>query len=209
MQPKQAYDLVAAEYAALIPDTRYESAVDLAVLELFAEMVGPGRRVLDAGCGAGRMTVHLRGRHPDLALTGVDLSPAMLREARRIAPDVEFVQGALEALPFVEESFDGVLVWYSTIHTPDAGLPAVFAELHRVVRPGGAVLLGFQAGRGERRIQHAYGHDLDLLAYLREVDAVADGLTEAGFAVHTRLERGRREEHERHPQGFVLAVRAA
>jgi SAM-dependent methyltransferase len=207
VEPRQAYDLVASEYAALIPDTRYESAIELAVLDLFAQLVGTGR-VLDAGCGTGRMTVHLRERHPNLALTGLDLSAAMLREARTAAPGVDFVQGELAAMPFAEESYDGVLVWYSTIHTPDAGLPAVFAELRRVVRPGGAVLLGFQVGRGERRIQHAYGHDLDLLAYLREVDAVADGLTEAGFAVHTRLERGPREEHERHPQGFVLAVRA-
>jgi SAM-dependent methyltransferase len=212
MEPRQAYDLVAAEYAALIPDTRYESAVELAVLELFAELVADLNHhgsVLDAGCGTGRMIAHLRDRHPDLAFTGLDLSPAMLREARSTASGVDFVQGDLAGLPFPAESFDGVFAWYSTIHTPDEGMPAVFAELHRVVRPGGAVLLGFQAGRGERRIHHAYGHDLDLTAYLHEVEVVAAALAAAGLTVHTRVERGPRADHERHPQGFVLAVRTA
>jgi hypothetical protein len=69
------------------------------------------------------------------------------------------------------------------------------------------LLVGFQAGTGERRIAHAYGHDLDLLAYLHEVDGVAASLTRAGFAVHTRLDRSPRREFERSHQGFVLAVR--
>jgi SAM-dependent methyltransferase len=154
------------------------------------------------------MTAHLHQRHPDLAVTGLDLSAGMLREAARLVPDVEFVQGDLAALPFADGCFDGALVWYSTIHTPDDALSAVFSELARVVRPDGVVLLGFQVGRGERLIEHAYGHDLDLIAYLREVDAVADGLARAGFSVHTRLERAPRSEYERHPQGFVLALRA-
>jgi SAM-dependent methyltransferase len=207
MEAKEAYDLVAGEYAALIPDTRYESVVDLALLELFAQLVGAGR-VLDAGCGTGRMTAHLRARHPELALTGADLSPGMLQQARAAVPGVEFVEGRLESLPFADASFDGVLVWYSSIHTPDAEMPAVFAELARVARPGAPVLLGFQAGRGERLIEHAYDHEnLDLLAYLHDVDAVAAGLADAGFTAHTRVERGPDEVHERHPQGFVLAVR--
>ncbi|KHK95799.1 hypothetical protein LK09_17310 [Microbacterium mangrovi] len=206
MEAREAYDLVAAEYAALIPDTRYETALDLAMIDQFAELVGTGR-VLDAGCGTGRMTAHLRERHPELSLTGVDLSEQMLVQASRAVPGVDFVQGELAALPCASASFDGVLVWYSTIHTPDEGMPAVFAELHRVVRPGGPVLLGFQAGRGERLIERAYGHDLDLIAYLHDVGAVAAGLGAAGFTVHTQLERGPRREFERHPQGSVLAVR--
>ncbi|MDL9977897.1 class I SAM-dependent methyltransferase [Microbacterium sp. ASV49] len=206
MDAKSAYDLVAASYAEIIPDTRYESALDLEMVELFAELVGEGR-ILDAGCGTGRMTAHLLARHPSLSLVGSDLSPEMLRQARLAVPDVEFVEGDLAALPFDDASFDGILVWYSTIHTPDEGLPTVFAELRRVVRDGGAVLLGFQAGSGERLIEQAYGHDgLDLVAYLREVDAVAGGLADAGFVVHTKLERGPRGEFEKRPQGFVLAV---
>jgi len=202
---RQAYDLAAANYAEVLPDTRYESEVDLALIRLFVELVGDGR-VLDAGCGTGRITAYLRSLHPSLGIAGVDLSPEMLREARLAVPDVEFVEGDLAALPFGDASFDGVLAWYSTIHTPSGDLPTVFAELRRVVRPGGAVLLGFQAGSGERLITHAYGHDLDLVAYLREVDAVASGLTDAGLTVHTRLERGRRADYEKHPQGFVLAL---
>jgi ubiquinone/menaquinone biosynthesis C-methylase UbiE len=207
MEVRKAYDTVAEEYARLLPDTAYESELDLALVRLFVDLVGArGARVLDAGCGTGRMTAHLRALDAGLDITGLDLSPEMLRQARLAVPGVEFVEGELASLPFADAAFDGVLVWYSIIHTPDEGLPAVIAELRRVVRPGGVVLLGFQAGTGERRIAHAYGHDLDLLAYLHDVHAVAAGLAEAGFTVHTRLERGPRLEFERSPQGFVLAV---
>lgn len=206
MDAKSAYDLVAANYAEMIPDTAYESALDLEMIELFVDLVGSGR-VLDAGCGTGRMSAYLRSQHPSLAVVGVDLSPGMVEQARALVPGVDFEVGDLTALPFKDGSFDGILVWYSTIHTPDEGLPAVFAELRRVVRDGGPVLLGFQAGSGERLIEQAYGHDgLDLVAYLREVDAVAAGLTDAGFAVHTKLKRGPRAEFEKRPQGFVLAI---
>jgi SAM-dependent methyltransferase len=208
MEAREAYDLAAANYAQEIPDTAYESALDLAMIRLFVEVLGEGVRVLDAGCGTGRMTTHLRALHPPLELIGVDLSPGMLAQARLAVPDVEFVEGDLAALPFADASFDGVLAWYSIIHTPDDGLPAVFAELRRIARPGGPVLLGFQAGSGERLIPHAYGHDLDLLAYRHDVDAVAAALTQAGFEVHTRLDRSPRGEFERSHQGFVLGVAA-
>jgi len=206
METREAYDLAAANYAKEIPDTAFESELDLAMIRLFVELLGERAHVLDAGCGTGRMTTHLRALHPSLELTGVDLSPGMLAQARLAVPDVEFVVGDLGALPFEDASFDGVLAWYSIIHTPDGGLPSVFAELRRVLRPGGAVLLGFQAGSGERLIQRAYGHDLDLLAYRHDVDAVAAALTPAGFDVHTRLDRSPRGEFERSHQGFVLAV---
>jgi SAM-dependent methyltransferase len=207
MEAREAYDLAAANYAQEIPDTAFESELDLAMIRLFVDLIGERVRVLDAGCGTGRMTTHLRALHPPLELTGVDLSPGMLEEARRAVPDVEFVEGDLAALPFADDTFDGVLAWYSIIHTPEVGLPAVFAELRRVLSPGGVLLVGFQAGTGERRIAHAYGHDLDLLAYLHDVDGVAASLTRAGFAVHTRLDRSPRREFERSHQGFVLAVR--
>jgi SAM-dependent methyltransferase len=206
METRDAYDLAAANYAREIPDTAYESELDLAMIRLFVERLGERAQILDAGCGTGRMTVHLRALHPPLELTGVDLSPGMLAEARLAAPDVEFVEGNLAALPFADASFDGVLAWYSIIHTPDSGLPAVFAELRRVLRRGGSVLLGFQAGSGDRLISHAYGHDLDLVAFLHEVETVASHLALAGFEVHTRLDRSPRGEFERRHQGFVLAV---
>ena len=55
---RHAYDTVAEDYATHLPDTRAEAPLDLAMVDAFAEAVASGdrARVLDAGCGAGRMS---------------------------------------------------------------------------------------------------------------------------------------------------------
>jgi len=205
---RSAYDEVAASYAAMIPDTRYEAAVDLAMVEHFVEAI-PVRpaAVLDAGCGTGRMISYLNSLDPDLEISGSDLSPGMLEQARAIHPQRELVQGDNADLPFADDRFDGVLAWYSTIHTPPHQLGRVYREFHRVLRPNGVLLLGFQAGTGDRRLVRPYGHDVDLTAYLHHTPYVRDALAATGFSTVAVLDRGPRGI-EKHAQGFVLASKA-
>ena len=83
----------------------------------------------------------------------------------------------------------------------------MFSEFHRVLRPDGRVLLGYQAGTGERTLSSVYGHEVDFHAFLHDTPSVEAALQSTGFVVEARLDRGpRRTEH--HSQGFVLARRA-
>lgn len=200
-----AYDVVAEDYATHLPDTRAEAPLDLAMVDAFVEAVGPGARVLDAGCGAGRMSRYLADR--GARVDGVDLSPGMVAMARRDHPDLTFGVASLSDLPFSDARFDGVLLWYSVIHTPPPGQPRIFAEAARVLRPGGHVLVGFQSGQGVRDVAPAYrrfGHDIELVRYLYTADAVADRLADAGLTEVCRLVRAARGS-ERDGQAAVLA----
>ena len=103
----------------------------------------PGERVLDLGCGAGTDSlVAAQMVGSDGSVTGIDMTPEMLAKARLSAEtmgaaNVEFVQGEAEALPFPDASFD-VIVSNGVIDLiPDKA--AVFAELFRVLRPGGRI----------------------------------------------------------------------
>ncbi|KAF2412379.1 hypothetical protein B1729_15480 [Microbacterium sp. B35-04] len=204
---RTAYDEVAASYAAMLPDTRYEAAPELAMVQHFVEgLESRPAAVLDAGCGTGRMISHLLTLDPELVIAGSDLSPAMLAEARSRHPELELVAADNAELPFADEPFDGVLAWYSTIHTPPHRLGVVYAEFRRVLRPGGLLLLGFQAGTGQRRLDKPYGHDVDLIAYLHHTPYVREALRQAGFRVTAVLDREPRAT-EKHPQGAVLAER--
>ncbi|SDD36978.1 class I SAM-dependent DNA methyltransferase [Auraticoccus monumenti] len=203
---RTAYDAVAESYARMLPDTRYEAALDLAMVEHLLVRLGPGAQLLDAGCGTGRMLTHLTALDPTLRLSGVDLSPGMVAVARRAHPSIDLAVADLAALPHPDGELDGVMAWYSIIHTPPSALAPLLGELHRVLRPGGLLLLGYQAGTGHRVIDRPYGHDVELGAFLHHTPYVCDALLRAGFTVDTVLDRGAREQ-ERHPQGFVLARR--
>jgi SAM-dependent methyltransferase len=87
-------------------------------------------RVLDVGCGLGTLAAAAAAR--GASVTGVDLAAGMLAEARRRHPDVEFVLGDAEALPFADDAFDVALGAFIVNHLPHPEHAA--AELRRVAR---------------------------------------------------------------------------
>lgn len=97
----------------------------------------PDGPVLDAACGTGRHTEYLltAGRE----VIGVDASEAMLARARDKLPGTDFRHGELTALPLPDASVGGAVCALALSHLPELG-PAV-AELARVLRPGGRVVI--------------------------------------------------------------------
>ncbi|MGZ4745408.1 MAG: class I SAM-dependent DNA methyltransferase [Oryzihumus sp.] len=203
-----SYDTVAASYAALLEDELGSRTIDRALLAAFAETAtsaGLGA-VGDLGCGPGRVTGHLASLGVDAF--GVDLSPGMVAEARRRHPDLRFEVGSILDLDLPDGSLGGALLWYSTVHTPPAQLPAVYAEVQRVLAPGAPLLTAFKVGDCQVHLQHAYGHDLSLQVYWTPVELVTDLLARAGLVVDARVVC-EPAPHERQPQGYVLAHRPA
>ncbi|WP_431198133.1 class I SAM-dependent methyltransferase [Leifsonia xyli] len=146
-ETRTAYDIVAEDYAELLRDDLARSEYDRAMLGVFAERVAGsgGGLVGDLGCGPGRIAGYLA--RLGLDIVGIDLSPRMVEVARRDHPELRFEVGSMAALPFPDGALAGALAWYSIIHTPEERQDALFAEFARVTRPGGALLLAFQAGR--------------------------------------------------------------
>lgn len=207
---QRAYDTVAETYANHIPDTSAESPLELAMVDAFIAAVaaeGDDGRVLDAGCGTGRMGRYLTDR--GCAVQGIDLSPGMIDMARRDHADLEFAVGSLTDLPFPDDTFAGVMIWYSAIHTPPEGQPHIFEEAARVLRPGGHLVMGLQAGEGTRDVSASYrrfGHEVELERYLYAADDVAAFATVAGLSEVARLVR-RPQGSQRDDQAALLFVR--
>ncbi|MFJ8693349.1 class I SAM-dependent methyltransferase [Streptomyces roseolilacinus] len=205
---REAYDAAAPAYARQFRDSLDDRPLDRAMLGAFAEVVraGGGGRVADLGCGPGYVTAHLDGL--GLAAFGVDASPAMVEEARRAHPGLRFEVGSMAALDMPDGALGGVLSRWSVIHVPPGELPAVLAEFHRVLAPGGHLLLGFSASDGPSRPTQVFDHAVapahrwwpdHLAALLRE-----SGLTEVARMVREPQPTDLRQFREVH----LLARRA-
>ena len=180
---RAAYDTVAESYADLVRDELDGRHLEHGLLATFAERV-PSGQVLEVGCGSGRIAEQLH--RLGLEVAGMDLSPNMIEVARREHPHLRFEVGSMEVLDAGDNSLAGIVAWYSIIHTPPAHLPAVFAELHRVLTPNGPLLLAFQSGNERVRLEHVYGHSVSYDAYRLDPDAVVNMLVEADFEVDVR-----------------------
>jgi len=101
-------------------------------------VVRPGDSVLDAACGTGDFAV-ADVRAGAVRVVGVDFSPRMLERARRKAPQVEWVEGDLLALPFPDATFDAATVGFGARNVAD--LELALRELRRVLRSGGRVAI--------------------------------------------------------------------
>ncbi|ASW55518.1 class I SAM-dependent methyltransferase [Plantactinospora sp. KBS50] len=183
---RTAYDAVASTYAQMFRDTLRDSPLDRAVLGAFADLVraGGNGQVADLGCGPGHITDHLD--HLGLAAFGVDASTEMIRLARQAYPKLRFDEGSMTALDIADGALGGVLSRWSVIHTPPAEVPAILAEFHRVLAPGGHLLIGFSATDGPSHPTQVFDHTV-APAHRWWPDHLADLLRRSGLDEVARM----------------------
>lgn len=186
---RDSYDRIAQRYADEFFGELSHKPFDCDLLDRFAALVGPGAAVLDVGCGPGHVGRYLKER--GVAAVGLDLSPAMVACATRLNPDMTFTQGSMLALPFADNTFAGIVAFYSIIHLDRADAPLALAEFHRALQPGGWLLLAFHGGQGGVHREEWYGERVSVHATFFALDEMAGYLRAAGFAVV--------EQHERPP----------
>jgi ubiquinone/menaquinone biosynthesis C-methylase UbiE len=177
----QAYDAWRASALGRITE-RLEERLIVALLGAL-----PGRRLLDVGCGDGRLLALAAGE--GAAAFGLDPDPAMLeaarQRARRAGIEASFLAGRIEALPFADRSFDIVAAVTVLCFVADA--PGALKEIARVLRPGGRLVLG-ELARGSlwaaiRRLRGAFGSPLWRAAHFRSAAELAALAGAAGLEV--------------------------
>jgi SAM-dependent methyltransferase len=171
--------------------------------------LGPFSRGLDVCCGTGA-GMQVLGSVCQGPITGVDFSTGMLAQAARAYPDAEWIRADARALPFAS-GFDLAISFGALGHFLPAERPALFAAVHRALRPGG--VFAFPVGAPPRVTSVWYwalaGFDLAMrvrnalwrppfVMYYRTcpLRAVCDDLRAAGFTVTTvpLTALGRRED---------------
>jgi ubiquinone/menaquinone biosynthesis C-methylase UbiE len=179
--PTPDFGAVAEVYDEVRPaDGAWHEVFELLVEEAELE----GARVLDVGCGTGRLVAALSDR--GAKTTGIDPSPEMLAVARRKRPESTFVEGRAEHLPFASGSFDRV-VYALVVHLLDRA--AAFAEAHRVLAGGGTIaVVTFDRSHFGGYYLQEYFPSIQTLDEQRFPDraTLVEELRGAGFG-HTRI----------------------
>jgi SAM-dependent methyltransferase len=194
------YDQVADDYVQHIYGELAHKPFDREGLDAFAEGMREDPRshdtrsrdrkpgpILDVGCGPGHVARYLRDRGVDVC--GLDLSEGMLAHARRLNPDITFVQGDMTALADPDETWAGIVAFYSLIHIPRAEVVRGLAGLKRVLRPGGPLFMAFHIGDEDLHVEDLWGHAVSLEFTLFQPQEMAGYLRSAGFAIDSLLER--------------------
>jgi ubiquinone/menaquinone biosynthesis C-methylase UbiE len=126
---RAAHDVLAEFYADRLADALDHMPAERAVLGLFCDLTlaaDLGTNVGDVGCGTGRLEPYLAAR--GLSPQGIDLSPEMVRVARRDHPQFGFDVADLRELPFEDAWLAGVVCWYSLMYLPPHDRPAALAS---------------------------------------------------------------------------------
>lgn len=188
---RRSYDAAAEGYADHLAKELDGKPLDRHLLNRFAEDVRGRGLVGDLGCGPGHVAGYLHER--GVQMIGIDLSPEMVRVARRLNPAIEFRTGDMTALDLDTGRLAGIMAFYSIVHFDPAELRQVFAEMRRVLKADGLLLVAFHVGEEVVRVDELFGAPVSLDFRFHQPGQVVHQLRESGFKV---LEQAEREPYE-------------
>ncbi len=201
---RAGYDRLADEYVRHVADELRHKPFDRERLDRFAERLRDLGPVGDLGCGPGHVTRYLHDRGVHIA--GIDLSREMVAHARRLNPGIDFSRGDLTALTVGDETWAGIVAFYSLIHVPREFIPAALHELFRVLRPGGLLFLAFHLGLDPLHVEELWRVSVSLDFHFFQTDEMAGYLRDAGFLVEEAVERDPYPEIEAQTRrAYILA----
>ena len=200
------YDALAGAYAREISGELNHRPLERKLLQKFATACDG--LICDLGCGPGHVTEYL-GRF-NVNVIGLDLSPGILKEARARHSEIVFVQGNMLNLPFAAAKLAGVIAFYSIIHFDNDQVARALAEMSRVLKPGGLVLLGVHVGREVVHVNELWGIPVDFDAAFFDLHELTGNLEIHGFRVIETVQREPHPEIEHQSiRGYIWAQRAA
>jgi uncharacterized protein len=174
------YDAAAAGSGRELADELERKPFDRWLVDRIAAEADGGP-VADVGTGPGQVAARLAAGGAQVL--GVDLSPAMVEEARSRFPDVEFAVGDLANLlrPRAAAGWSAITAWYAFVHLAGSELAAVVAGLARVLVPGGWLAFAVHVGDEVRRVEELFGAAVDLDFVLHDPTEVVEAVSAAGL----------------------------
>jgi len=177
---RRAYNLAAQKYHELFHGEMNEKVYDRDLLDSFARHFQSDSLICDAGCGP---SGHI-GRYifkKGIPVLGIDIADRCVELASEYNPAMRFVQGNIGELAFGDETFDGVIAYYSIIDTPKSCMRPLFRDFYRVLKPGGRLLVAVKAGASEGYLTELLGIETEIYFSLFTIDEIRGYYEDEGF----------------------------
>ena len=177
---RRAYNLAAKTYHELFHNEMNEKAYDRNLLDSFAGRFSRGALICDAGCGP---SAHIGKYLADkgMKVIGIDISDRCIKMAKALNPNMQFRREDIMNLSFNRDVFDGIVSYYSIIHTPKKSIGKIFREFYRVLKPDGYLLMAVKAGSEEGYVDKLLGIKAVIYFSLFHKKEIEDYFEKAGF----------------------------
>lgn len=195
-ETRRSYDLAAEKYFESFRDEMKQKEYDRAFLEEFSRGFAPGSVICDAGCGPGHITRYVS--ELGLGAFGIDISEKCIEIARRENPGMDFRVMDMAELEQANGTLDGIISYYSIIHTPKRFQPVLFRAFNRALRMGGRIAVVVKKGEGEGHLDELMGLKAGLHFANFNEGEIRGYLESSGFTVVSLKTR--------HPYGFEIPV---
>ncbi len=202
-----SYDTIAAEYADRIYPELKSKPFDRQLLDRFADDVRMSGPACDIGCGPAQIARYLFDR--GVNVFGLDLSAGMLNEAKRLNPNIDFIQGSMLQLGLGADTLGGIAAFYSIIHIGREQVVATLSEMRRVLKRKGSLLLAFHLGDDVIHMTDFHDHPVDFEATLFRIEEMTGYAKAAGLNLQQAMERDPYPEVEyQSRRGYILATKS-
>jgi len=171
----EGYDLYATSYE------KSHEYLDSFEGDVVFKMLGKlkGLKVLDIGCGAGRLTKFLKNEGGEVYVT--DVSEEMLKIVEKKVPGVKTFKAAMDKLPFEDNSFDIVTAAFVIVHLNT--LEKSFEEAYRVLRPGGFFVVTNVNQRKPPKLKTQEGEKIVIKSQYHRPEDVKKALESCFFSI--------------------------
>ncbi len=179
----QTYDVVAEAYADHYGDELIHKPFDTWLLDRVAAHAGRSGAVVDVGTGPGHVAAYLASHGLDV--TGIDVSPGMVAEAKLRHPSVGFEVGDLRRLlrPRTAAGWSAITAWYALVHLTESELPDAIRALGSTLVSGGLLALAVHVGPETRHTSDLLGHVVDVDFVLHDPEVVRAAVKAAGLEI--------------------------
>jgi ubiquinone/menaquinone biosynthesis C-methylase UbiE len=205
---REDYDRLAAEYANRLFDELQHKPLDRELLDRFAAQMKGRGEVCDLACGPGQVARYLHDAK--VSVFGLDLSPGMLEQARRLNPTIPCREGNMLSLDIASETLVGITAFYAIVNIPEQSLGVAFREIARVLKPSGLLLIAFHIGDEVVQMDELWGTPITMNFFLFKTAQIRKSLEAAGLVVDEVIERDPYPEVEyQSRRAYILARKPA